>query len=225
MSRSKYSLEDKLNFITQFQNSTMKRATFARIHGISRSTLNRWLVFYEQDGIQGLKDRTNSSTYSESFKLKIVKEYLCGESTLEGLVFKYKLRGNQQVHEWIFKYNNGKSLARRHSPRKKKTIMGRKTSFEERIKIVEYVVKNNYSYTEAADHFSVSYQQVRSWVMKSKNGGYEALQDNRGHRKAKEDLTDLDKANLKIRQLESQLKDQKTIEEFAKKLQELQRRG
>ena len=32
-------------------------------------------------------------------------------------------------------------------------------------------------------------------------------------------------ANLKIRQLESQLKDQKVIEEFVKKLQELQHKG
>ena len=51
------------------------------------------------------------------------------------------------------------------------------------------------------------------------------LCDGRGHRKADEDLTDLDKANLKIRQLESQLKDQIVIEEFVKKLQELQHKG
>jgi hypothetical protein len=51
------------------------------------------------------------------------------------------------------------------------------------------------------------------------------LIDGRGHHKAKDDLTELDKAHLKIRELESQLKDQKLIEEFAKKLQEIQHRG
>ena len=103
--------------------------------------------------------------------------------------------------------------------------MSRKTTFEERIEIVEYVVKGEHSYTETANHFQVSYQQARSWVLKAKNGGYEALVDNRGHRKPEHELTDLDKANLRIRQLESQLKDQELYKAFAKKLQELQRKG
>lgn len=103
--------------------------------------------------------------------------------------------------------------------------MRRKTTLEERIKVVEYVTKHKHSYTEAAEHFQVSYQQARSWVIKAKNGGYEALVDNRGHHKEQSELTDLDKANLRIRQLEAELKDKELVEKFAKKLLELQRRG
>lgn len=68
--------------------------------------------------------------------------------------------------------------------------MSRKTTFEERIEVVEYVTKNKHSYAEAAEHFQVSYQQARSWVLKAKDGGYEALIDNRGHHKAQADLTE-----------------------------------
>jgi hypothetical protein len=62
-------------------------------------------------------------------------------------------------------------------------------------------------------------------VLKTKNGGYESLIDNRGHHKDKSELTELDKANLRIRQLEAELKDKELVEQFAKKLLELQHKG
>ncbi|MDE3281325.1 helix-turn-helix domain-containing protein [Lacticaseibacillus parahuelsenbergensis] len=74
----------------------------------------------------------------------------------------------------------------------------------------------------AAAHFDVSYQQARSWVIKAREGGYEALVDNRGHHKDKRDLTELDKAKLRIRQLEAELKDKELVEAFVKKLLEIQ---
>lgn len=68
-------------------------------------------------------------------------------------------------------------------------------------------------------------QQARSWAIKAKEKGFEALVDNRGHRKPESELTELDKANLRIRQLESQIKDQQLLEAFIKKYQELQHKG
>ncbi|WP_261979154.1 helix-turn-helix domain-containing protein [Lactiplantibacillus plantarum] len=103
--------------------------------------------------------------------------------------------------------------------------MSRKTTFEERIEIVEYVTKHKHSYTEAAEYFQVSYQQGRSWVIKAQERGYKALVDKRGHRKPAAELTEVDKLRLENRQLKSQLADKELVEAFAKKLQELQRRG
>ncbi|MGR6687524.1 transposase [Furfurilactobacillus rossiae] len=179
--------------------------------------------FSNDIGPAGLQAVRNNAHYSQTFKLRVVQAYLAGEGTLETLSIKFGLRGTRQLEEWISKYNGDKLTA---SPsRKQVPIMSRKTTFEERIEIVEYVVKGEHSYTETANHFQVSYQQARSWVLKAKNGGYEALVDNRGHRKPEHELTDLDKANLRIRQLESRLKDQELYKAFAKKLQELQRKG
>lgn len=61
--------------------------------------------------------------------------------------------------------------------RKQVPTMSRKTTFEERIEIVEYVTKHKHSYTEAAEYFQVSYQQARSWVIKAQERGYKALVD------------------------------------------------
>lgn len=103
--------------------------------------------------------------------------------------------------------------------------MSRKTTFEERIKVVEYVIQDRHSYAEAAEYFQVSYQQARSWVLKAKNGSYEALVDNRGHHKHESELTENDRLRLEVRRLKAELADKELIEAFAKKLQELQRRG
>lgn len=224
MSRSKLSVQEKVDLVLEFKKSHSSLRAFAIKNNVDQKTFCRWIRFFDRDGIDGLKERTRKKKYSYEFKLQVIRDYLEGKGSFGTLAVKYNLRTAAQVSDWLFKYNNGKLLAN-SSSRKKESIMTSKTTFEERIEIVEYVVKDKHSYNEAAERFSVSYQQVRSWVLKANSNGYEALRDGRGHRKADEDLTDLDKANLKIRQLESQLKDQKVIEEFVKKLQELQHKG
>ena len=224
MPRSKHSLQKKLDLVLGFKESTYPLRTFARKNNIVHKTFRRWVHLFDQYGIDGLKEVTKRTKYSYKFKLQVVTDYLEGKGSLETIAYKYGFRNTFQVSDWVFKYNNGK-LLKDGSPRKKNSIMKKKITFEERIEIVEYVVKGKHTYKEAAEKYSISYQQVRSWVLKSKDGGYKALIDGRGHRKAKDDLTELDEAHLKIRELESQLKDQKLIEEFAKKLQEIQHRG
>ena len=45
---------------------------------------------------------------------------------------------------------------------------GRKTTFEERILIVIYCIEHQNNYTETAQKYQVSYQQVYSWITKYK---------------------------------------------------------
>ncbi|WP_260365971.1 helix-turn-helix domain-containing protein, partial [Pediococcus ethanolidurans] len=122
------------------------------------------------------------------------------------------------------RYNRDKTVTVSPS-RKQVPTMSRKTTFEERIEIVEYVTKDKHSYSEAAEHFQVSYQQARMWVRKAEANGYPALMDNRGHRKQRDELTENEQLKLEIRQLKVQLKEKEIIEKFAKKLQELQHKG
>jgi len=225
VSLSKYSLSDKLKIIEGFRESNLTKTAYATSVGISKNTFKRWLMLYERDGIDGLKDRNRYTQYSLKLKLQVVGEYLDGNTTMDELVLKYGLRTNSVVVDWVFKYTDGKSLNKVKPAKKRGPNMSRKTTFEDRIEVVEYIVKDHHSYNDAAERFLVSYQQARSWVKKAKKGGNEALQDGRGHRRKKEDFTDLDEANLKIKQLESQLRNQKIIEEFSKKFQELQRKG
>ncbi|WP_125608466.1 helix-turn-helix domain-containing protein [Lapidilactobacillus bayanensis] len=224
MSRSKFTALEKFNLLKDYQQSGLPRATYARQHGIGQNTLRRWLMRYQRDGIEGLEEAKKNIHYSKELKHTVVFAYLNGEGTLEEVANKYGLRNSTQAKVWVDKYNGDKPLTASPS-RKQVPTMRKKTTFEERIEVVEYVVKHKHSYTEAAEHFQVSYQQARSWVLKAKDGGYEVLVDNRGHHKDESELTDLDKANLRIRQLEAELKDKELVEQFAKKLLELQRKG
>ena len=224
MPRSKFTALEKLKLLDDFQKSGLPRATYARQHGIGKSTLARWSMRYRRDGLEGLEEPKKNNHYSKELKQTVVFAYLNGEGTFDELTDKYGLRNGQQAKEWVDQYNGDKSLTASPS-RKQVPTVRRKTTFEERIEVVEYVVKHKHSYTEAAERFQVSYQQARSWVLKAKSGGYDALVDNRGYHKDEFELTDLDKANLRIRQLEAELKDKELVEQFAKKLLELQRKG
>lgn len=224
MPRSKHTAAEKLAILTTLTQTGESPKAFARKHGIAASTLYQWQVLYDRDGIAGLGEIRTNQHYSQAFKLAVVTSYMNGEGSQRELMVKFGLRSTSQLRDWINQYNGDKPLTA--SPfRKQVPEMSRKTTFEERIEVVEYVVKHKHSYAEAAEHFQVSYQQARSWVIKAQNGGYEALTDKRGHRKPATELTELDKLKLENRQLKSQLADKELMEAFVKKFLELQRRG
>ena len=52
---------------------------------------------------------------------------------------------------------------------------GRKTTFEERVEIVQYCIKYNHNYAETAEKFSVSYQQARNYTIKYEKKGVDGL--------------------------------------------------
>lgn len=224
MPRSKYTALEKLEIIEKFKQSNSSYRAFAKMFNTDTKTLKHWLDLYDRDGLSGLEEARQNNHYSKEFKLTVVLAYLAGEGTLEELALKFGLRARKQLMDWVSKYNRDKTVTASPS-RKQVPTMSRKTTVEERIEVVEYVTKDKHSFSEAAEHFQVSYQQARSWVLKSQSGGYESLVDNRGHRKQQDELTETDKLKLEIRQLKTQLRDKELIEKFAKKLLELQHKG
>lgn len=220
MPRSRYTLAEKLALITEFQSSSLSITAFSKQHGLDHHTIGQWELRLQRDGINGLMATTKNQHYSKAFKQMIIQAYLNGEGTLQELTNKYQMRSTSQLRNWLIKYNRDQTVTASPS-RKQVPKMSRKTTFNERVEIVEWINKGNHSYSEAAEHFNVSYQQARYWALKDQAKGFEVLVDNRGHRKPESELTDLDKANLWIRQLESQSKDQQLLEAFIKKYQEL----
>ena len=52
---------------------------------------------------------------------------------------------------------------------------GRRTTFDERVEIVQYCIAHNHNYMKTAEHYQVSYQQARNYVVKYETNGVEAL--------------------------------------------------
>lgn len=100
----------------------------------------------------------------------------------------------------------------------------RKTTYEERIEIVQYCIEHENNYAKTAKQYHVSYQQVYGWVKKYEQKGVEGLLDRRGHRKPEDEMSELEKLRAENRLLKAQNKRQEMEMEFLKKLEEVKRR-
>lgn len=101
---------------------------------------------------------------------------------------------------------------------------GRKTTFEDRIEIVQYCIAHNHNYAETAEKYQVSYQQARSYTVKYEAGGIDALKDNRGKRKNPDELSELERLRAEVKLLKAQKERAEMEVSFLKKLEEIERR-
>ena len=129
------------------------------------------------------------------------------------------------MQKWIIKYNNLEEL-RDYNPKPEVYMQdrSRKTTYEERIEIVNYCLEHGKNYKDAAELFNVSYTQVYQWVNKYKEDGKEGLTDKRGKRKKEEQLSEIEQLQRKVKILERQIKEKEMENEVLKKVQEIERR-
>ena len=64
--------------------------------GVSRSTLQKWLLNYEMFGTEGLCHRTGNHHYSKEIKREAVEAYLSGRMSEEEICKKYQIRSRTQ---------------------------------------------------------------------------------------------------------------------------------
>ena len=125
-----------------------------------------------------------------SVEERVVKHYLGGKSQ-RGTCKTFQLKLSIQLRMWIREYN-GHEL--KSSPGGKRIMAkGRKTTFEERIRIVTECIKHEMNYAQTAEHFKVSYQQVYQWVHKYQASGVNGLMGRRGRTKPVEELSDIER--------------------------------
>ena len=107
---------------------------------------------------------------------------------------------------------------------KKKQTLGRTTSFDERVEIVEYCIAHGLNYTETAGKFNISYQQARNYVIKYKENGVEGLEDRRGCSKPEEEKSEIEKLKAENKILRSEKRQVEMELSFLKKLKQLEGR-
>ena len=101
---------------------------------------------------------------------------------------------------------------------------GRKTTFEERVEIVQYCIAHDLNYAKTAEKYQVSYQQARNYTLKYQEKGAEGLQDRRGRRKPESEMTELEKLRAENRILRAEKEHAEMEAVFLKKLAESERR-
>lgn len=191
---------------------------------ISKGSFRDWLRKYQLNGEQGLQCPKKNTYYPEALKLQAIADYEKGIGSLKDVCNKYNISSHGILQQWIKKYNDHNRFKSHNSKGDKNMIIGRKTTYEERVKIVSFCIENNDNYQLASEKYKVSYQQVYTWTTKYKEGGTEALIDRRGKRKNPEELTETEKFAAQIKLLEAENKRLQMENGFLKKLNEVERR-
>ena len=160
--------------------------------------------------------------YSTELKIAAVKSYLAGEGSLNQTCKKFGILRHKQLQDWIMWYNGHKDIKWCNSAKGEIYMTkGRKTTQEERAKIVAFCIEHNYDYGLTVETHKVSYQQIYAWVRKYEEGGVDKLKDNRGRTKPAEEMTELEKLKAEMKILEAKNRQLEIENEFIKKLQEL----
>ena len=224
----KYSKEFKLEIIKRYFNGESSTA-LVNEYNLPKTYKNLIIVWahrYEALGESGFESSNKNKSYSKEFKLKVINEYLSGKDSFRGLANTYNISTPEIVRSWVLAYNNGEEI-RDYDPKSEVYAMkSRKTTLEERLEIVKYVLDNNNDYKGAADHYNVPYSNVFNWVKKYNSSGEEGLSDKRGRpsdNQSKE-LTELEKKDIEIEKLKRQLEREQKVNEVLKKNLEIRER-
>ncbi|WP_076810853.1 helix-turn-helix domain-containing protein [Limosilactobacillus fermentum] len=217
---------NRLELLYGYQKTESGLKVYADMHHVNQNTMTRWIRQFLLHGLAGVRHRSLNHRYLLNTKIEAVKEYQAGFPG-EKIIEKYDIRSLSQLKQWSIQYNNDELKTK---SRKRVRKVGRKVSFEEKCKIVQWVLDHDNDYQGATIQFNVSYQRVYSWVHKYHEAAdsWEALKDNRGHRKpqkALEEMTEKERLEAEIKRLKKINREMELEIAFAKKLVEIRNRG
>jgi len=226
MSKNKFSSEEKIMIIKEYMAGGTSYVKLGRKYKIDESSIRKWVDNYQAFGEGAFEMNYANPNYSAKFKKKVVVAYLNGEGSYKDIAVRFKIHAASTVLQWVKQYNNHMELT---DSRPKGVVhmvnnKSRKTTYDERIAIVEYCIEHHNNYAQTALKYEVSYQQVYSWIKKYQEKGIEALQDRRGKAKAETTMSDLEKLQLKNRMLRTENRKLELENELLKKLEEIERR-
>ena len=99
--------------------------------------------------------------YSAELKIQAVRKYLSGKGSQREICKKYGILRHKQLQDWILWYNCHRDFKERTSAKGENYMTkGRKTTQEERAKIVAFCIEHNYDYGLTIETYKVSYQQI-----------------------------------------------------------------
>jgi transposase len=217
-------IDEKIQIVEDYLAGRIGFRSTCKAKGIGQTTLKLWIRLYKVRGVEGLRPTSTERKYSVEVKAAVVKEYLAGGISLEGLCQKYDITHSQIVRKWLKKYNCCERFRTPNSGSEIYVAKGRTTALDERIEIVSYCIENGKDYGKAIEKYQVSYQQIYGWVRKYEESGVSGLADRRGKRKLFEEMSEVERlrAELKVLKAENKRKDMEIA--VLKKVQEIERR-
>lgn len=222
--KAKFSFEVKIDIVQRCLDGKTSATHEAKLLGIHNTRVLEWISLFQSLGEKGLITTSKNTAYSSGIKEKAVLDYLNGNDSYASICRKYRIRSSTQLRNWILKYNGHEKLKASGTGGCPIMTKGRKTAFDERVEIVQYCISHEHNYTETAEKYLVSYQQVRNYTVKYESGGVEALRDKRGKRKNPDDMSELEQLRAEVKILRAEKECAEMEASFLKKLGEIERR-
>ncbi|MGQ4245091.1 transposase [Enterococcus casseliflavus] len=141
--KSLYSPEEKYQVISEVMNGRHSLNSIAKKHSLSWMTIKDWIRKYNDDGIEGQKKSTTWKRYTSDLKRNAVLAVINEELSLWQATAVFQLSSTTILRKWISSYTNEemvKSTSKGSVP--KTRINGRKTTYQERIEIVQYIIQS-----------------------------------------------------------------------------------
>ncbi len=223
MSRGKVSPEEKIKAVKLYLNGKSSIRQMARMYGVYKSSIQAWVRNYESMGVEAFNSKKNKQ-YTAEVKQEAVREYLSGRGSLPAVCKKYGIRSAKQLRDWLKVYSRHGTLKSSGTGRSAFMTKSRETTFDERIEIVRYCIEHDDNYAETAEKYGISYQQARSYTLKYKERGVEALVDRRGKRKDISEMTEEERLRAENKLLKAKLRRSEIEVLYLKKLKEIERR-
>ena len=219
----KVSTEEKIRVVELCLRGRMCISEAAQLTGVDCKSVSRWISRYRAEGPSALAPSLGWRRYSPELKLSAVQEYLSTGLSQQAICEKYQIRTTSRLNDWIKVYTRHEDFKKRSGG--SRMTKARKTSQEERIKIVRECLAAGKDYGGIAQKYAVSYQQVYTWVKKFEEKGEAGLEDRRGQRtRQQEPRTAEEEYKARIAQLEHELYMTRMERDLLKKVKELERR-
>jgi transposase-like protein len=224
--KSSYTVEEKIKACNDYLSclqSASKIAIELNMGKHGQGIVRGWAKKYKAYGASVFINKPRNNYYSKEFKERVVKEYLNCSSSPNELIVKYNIPSRTTLVRWIKMYNNHIEF-KDYDPKSEVYMIDTlKTTFKERIEIVKYCLAHDRDIKGTAAKYGCNYAQLYQWVRKYEAKGEIALIDKRGRCKQENELTDVEKAERKISQLEREKEEYRKKYELLKKAEELER--
>ncbi len=165
------SYEEKLFICTIYEKGEESLRGLASQFNVSKGAIEELIFKYRNFGGEALRMQHMHQSYTETFKNEVVESYRNGDGSYYDLALKYGIRNPSLIARWVLGYNNIKTT---HSGSGGVNIMARKTTLDERIEIIQYLINHELDYNETAIKFNVSYQHQ---ILGTKSTKYLVLRD------------------------------------------------
>lgn len=224
--KPKYSKEIKIKACHDYEKGYSNFKEIADEIGATIETVRRWHLRYMEHGSSVFETSKRNRAYSKDFKLSVIEEYTVGKYSLPNLSAKHNI-ATGVIRGWVNKWYNGIEIKDYDPKGDIYTMKSRKTTFEERVEIVKWVIENNMNYKDAADKYAITYALIYKWTRAYLDKGPVTLKYQKRGPKSKaeideESLTEVEKLKLELEREKSLRKRREFELEVLKKKEEFE---